>query len=62
MGGFTVSKEEYSKLWLKLNTMKKSLYLLTLGEQDKEILKLNEARVKIEEVLDYLATKIDNSI
>jgi len=62
LGGFTVSKEEYSKLWLKLNTMKKSLYLLTLGEQDKEILKLNEARVKIEEVLDYLATKIDNSI
>ena len=62
MGGFTVSKEEYSKLWLKLNTMKKSLYLLTLGEQDKEILKLNEARVKIEEVLDYLTAKIDNSI
>jgi len=57
-----VSKEEYSKLWLKLNTMKKSLYLLTLGEQDKEILKLNEARVKIEEVLDYLTAKIDNSI
>ena len=57
-----MSKEEYSKLLLKLNTMKKSLYLLTLGEQDKEILKLNEARIKIEEVLDYLTTKIDDSI
>jgi hypothetical protein len=51
-------QEEYSKLWLKLNKMKINLYRLTLGENDKEILKLNEARSKIEEVLNYLDQKL----
>jgi hypothetical protein len=52
-------QKELSKMWLSLNKMKRSLYMLTLGETDKEILKLVEARSKIEEVLSYLETKID---
>jgi hypothetical protein len=53
------TKEEYSKMWLSLNKIKINLYRMTLGETDKEILKLVEARSKIEEVLRYLETKID---
>lgn len=52
-------QKELSKMWLSLNKMKRSLYMLTLGETDKEILKLVEARSKIEDVLSYLETKID---
>lgn len=51
--------EEYSKMWLSLNKIKRNLYMMTLGETNKEILKLVEARSKIEEVLSYLETKID---